>query len=89
MIFKDAENKQCLKVGKTLAQSQNKLNKIGVETTAAYCADRTDRYYMQVCGSGTPHIHVFEISESDLEQAKQAGFSALGTIPIHQADCHL
>jgi len=86
-VFKSSGDKQCMHIGKTLDETRQQLIDQGVTTNSGFCANRTDLMYPQVCGGGTPHIHVFSIEAQQLELAVKAGFQPVDKVPYEKAEC--
>ena len=86
-VYKSSGDKQCMHVGKTLDESRQQLIEQGVTTDTGFCANRTDVMFPQVCGGGTPHIHIFSIEAAQKDAAAKAGFLPIDKIPFEKTEC--
>ena len=87
LVFKTSGDKQCLNVGRTLEQSRQELVDKGIKADKGFCADRQDKVYPMVCGAGTPHIHLFNIATTQVETAKEIGYTPIDKVPYKEAKC--
>lgn len=76
-VFHSTQQTQCHDDGLSLSEVESYLTDVKIAPTQSLCGKLTGIATVSVCGAATDDIYLFEIDNSELVDAENAGFSSV------------